>query len=292
MSERRVVNNFNARRKAVKLKRMMIKRIAIGGIAVAIVVAGINAFKDDSKDNTVSTTIDTSSDVYSFDIVSDEVLDVTLVNDGFDEAKFNEAVKELQDTGFHCSGVDIDDLNVDDVDSYFLMGITSYEGSSTEVIANYNSGNPASDQLAVAMSVASGHDATDIQRGVHDLGKADGSFKPSNLEEKVKDVGAPNITVAYPSSEGIDTNDILEACARVTDYYKQDGCSAHDEMLYRVKPGDSPYSLGNDICLINGIDKTDVLDSNEILLIKPLSGSFSKDADINIEKVNEINHTL
>ena len=87
-------------------------------------------------------------------------------------------------------------------------------------------------------------------------------------------------------------NDILEACARVTDYYKQDGCSAHDEMLYRVKPGDSPYSLGNDICLINGIDKTDVLDSNEILLIKPLSGSFSKDADINIEKVNEINHTL
>ena len=142
------------------------------------------------------------------------------------------------------------------------------------------------------MSVSSGHDATDIQKGVHDLGKADGSFKPSSLEEKVKDAGIPNITVAYPSDEDIDTDEILEACARVTDYYKQDGCSARDEMLYRVKSGDSPYSLGKDICRINGIGETDVLDGNSILLMKPLSGSFSKDAIIDIEMVNVKGNSL
>lgn len=284
-----------ARMKKLRAKRRRMIG-AIIGITAGVSALGIgcsNIMGDESKDNTVvETTIDTSSDFYNFDIAADEVLGVTLVNDGYDELKFVDAVKELQSTGLNCEGVDIDDLDVSSIDSYFLIGVTSYGGDDTKVIANDNLVNPASDQLAVAMSVSSGHDATDIQRGVHDLGRADGSFKPSNLEEKVKDVGIPNITVAYPSDKEINTDSILEACARVTCYYKQDGCSAHDEMLYRVKPGDSPYSLGEDICKINEIGKTDVLDGNGILLMKPLSGPFSKDAIIDIEKFDVKSNAL
>lgn len=302
MSERKI-SNFRAASKSIKIARKQprIKRKLMEGTVIALTagVVGLgiigcsNIMDSESKEDTsVATTIDTSRDVYSFDIATDEILDVTLVNDGFDEAKFDDAVKELQGTGFKCSGVDINDFDSNDIDSYFLIGITPYEGDTTKVIANYNLVNPASDQLAVAMSVSSGHDATDIQKGVHDLGKADGSFKPSSLEEKVKDAGIPNITVVYPSDEDIDADEILEACARVTDYYKQDGCSARDEMLYRVKPGESPFSLGNDMCRINGIGETDVLDGNSILLMKPLSGSFSKDAIIDIEKVDIKSNSL
>lgn len=302
MSERKI-SNFRATSESIKITRRQprIKRKLMKGTVIAlttgIVGLGIIGCSDvinkDSKDNkNVTTTVNTNEDIYEVDIATDEILDVTLVNDGFDETKFEDAVKELQDTGFKCSGVDINDFDSNDIDSYFLIGITPYEGDTTKVIANYNLVNPASDQLAVAMSVSSGHDATDIQKGVHDLGKADGSFKPSNLEEKVKDAGIPNITVVYPSDEDIDADEILEACARVTDYYKQDGCSARDEMLYRVKPGESPFSLGNDMCRINGIGETDVLDGNSILLMKPLSGSFSKDAIIDIEKVDVKGNSL
>ncbi len=290
----KMIREARRRKKLIARRRKMIG--AIIGITAGVSALGVgcsNIMDSESKEDTsVATTIDTSRDVYSFDIATDEILDVTLVNDGFDEAKFDDAVKELQGTGFKCSGVDINDFDSNDIDSYFSIGITPYEGGTTKVIANYNLVNPASDQLAVAMSVSSGHDATDIQKGVHDLGKADGSFKPSSLEEKVKDAGIPNITVAYPSDKDIDADEILEACARVTDYYKQDGCSARDEMLYRVKPGESPFSLGNDMCRINGIGETDVLDGNSILLMKPLSGSFSKDAIIDIEKVDIKSNSL
>ena len=285
-----------SKKRKLRTKRRIVKGTIIG-LTAGVVGLGIigcsNIIDSESKEDTsIATTIDTSRDVYSFDIATDEILDLTLVNDGFDEAKFDDAIKELQSTGLNCEGVGIADLDVSNIDSYFLIGITPYEGDTTKVIANYNLVNSASDQLAVAMSVSSGHDATDIQKGVHDLGKADGTFKPSSLEEKVKDVGIPNITVAYPSDEDIDADEILEACARVTDYYKQDGCSARDEMLYRVKSGDSPYSLGKDICRINGIGETDVLDGNSILLMKPLSGSFSKDAIIDIEKVDVKGNSL
>ena len=190
MSERKI-SNFRATSESIKITRRQprIKRKLMKGTVIAlttgIVGLGIIGCSDvinkDSKDNkNVTTTVNTNEDIYEVDIATDEILDVTLVNDGFDETKFEDAVKELQDTGFKCSGVDINDFDSNDIDSYFLIGITPYEGDTTKVIANYNLVNPASDQLAVAMSVSSGHDATDIQKGVHDLGKADGSFKPSN----------------------------------------------------------------------------------------------------------------
>ena len=302
MSERKISNfrttpeMIREARKKARIKRKLVRGSVIA-LTAGVVGLGIigcsNVINKDSKDNkNVITTVNTNEDIYEVDIATDEILDLTLVNDGFDEAKFDDAVKELQSTGLNCEGVGIADLDVSNIDSYFLIGITPYEGDTTKVIANDNLVNPASDQLAVAMSVSSGHDATDIQKGVHDLGKADGTFKPSSLEEKVRDVGIPNITVAYPSDEDIDTDEILEACARVTYYYKQDGCSARDEMLYRVKSGDSPYSLGKDICRINGIGETDVLDGNSILLMKPLSGSFSKDAIIDIEMVDVKSNSL
>lgn len=297
--ENRKITNFEARKKAIEVakKRAKLKRKIIMGtlifLTAEVVGLGIHASIVNKKSNdskTITTTVD-NDDTYSIDIATNEVLGVTLVNDGYDDTEFSNAVKKLQDEGLRCNGVDIENIDLNTIDSQFLVGVTSYEGDDTKIIANYNSGNNGSDQLAVAMSVAAGHDATDLQRGIVDVEKADGSFKPSRLEEVVGNTLVSNITVAYPLGEEIDTDQILEASARITDYFKHDG-STYDEMLYRVQPGDSPFSLGDNICSINKISKDSILDVNKLLLVKPLSESFSPNASISIEKINKSDYNF
>lgn len=297
--ENRKITNFEARKKAIEVakKRAKLKRKIIIGTLIFLTaeVVGLGIYssivnKNNNDSKTITTTLD-NDDTYSIDIATNEVLGVALVNDGYDDTEFSNAVKKLQDEGLHCSGVDIEDIDLNTIDSQFLVGVTSYEGDDTKIIANYNSGNNGSDQLAVAMSVAAGHDATDLQRGIVDVEKADGSFKPSRLEEVVGNTLVSNITVAYPLGEEIDTDQILEASARITDYFKHDG-STYDEMLYRVQPGDSPFSLGDNICSINKISKDSILDVNKLLLVKPLSESFSPNASTSIEKINKSDYNF
>lgn len=301
--EKRTINNFkvssnavriSSRRRKMKLKRRIVKGSLVA-ITVGLVAFGVHSCSNIMNESSQSSeivisTVEDNEDIYEIDIRTDEILSVALVNDGYDDSKFEEAVESLQGTGLNCVGVDINDSTLVDCDSYFFVGVTPYNGSDPKVIANYNGGNSGSDQLAVAMAVASGQDATNIQKGVNDLELARGTFKPSNLEEKIG--YKPNITVAYPVGEDINTNEILEAVARVTDYCKQNDNSINDEMLYRVRSGDSPYSLGTNMCYINGIGSNDLLDDNRILLMKSLSGPFANNTVVNVEEVNIKSSTL
>lgn len=303
MSNRKVINNFRATSEAIRIarKRSRLKKKIMKGVIVAITVGlvgfgfgSVSKIMGSDSGNNIDVTIPVDDDDNEINIAADEILDLTLVNDGFDDTKFNEAVEELQATGLHCDGIDIDDFSLEGNDSYFVVAVTPYGGDSTKVIANYNDGNTGSDQLAVAMSVATGHDGTDIQKGVHDTERDNGMFKPSYLEDKLAGSLVSNITVAYPDDSAINTDEILEACARVTDYYKHDG-TVYDKMLYRVKPGENYDSIEQEVAGISDLNKLDrnfLLSDDEILLRHSLRGSFSAEAVVNIEKQNEIDHTL
>lgn len=284
------ITNFKLRKetvgfakKKVRLRRMAVKGVIIA-MAVGLVGLGIHSLSNKnvntSNDVNVTNTID--DDSYTINTSTDDLssLNVVLVNDGIDDEKINKAQEELNDSGLNCEVRNINELNK--VGNECFIAFTDYNGPGYKVIANYNDGNNHADLLAVGMSVAFD---SDIEKGVKDISMYNTKLVPSDIENEVGNQLMPNVTIAVSQDKDIDTDKLLEGLARYNDYFRY-GSVQDASLLYRTVSGDSAYSLGSDICTLNGIGDTDSIREDEILQARKYPNCFQKTTEVVVSKTN------
>ena len=197
-----------------------------------------------------------------FYVLADEISPVAFVYDGCDVDKIENLVGKLQDFGVNCEFLDSID-KVSESDAKFFVALKNYGGDDIKVLANYNSVNNDSDNLAASMASAFSQDITSIQAGQKD---AERDFVPTNIERKFND--KVSVSLGIPDSmEEIDADCIIDGLSKNQCFYTYGKGDNNDSYLYRVKIGQGKDSLPDKVASFNDdylYDK-DLLTYNEIL---------------------------
>ena len=314
MSERRVVTNFNARKKAIGVakKKPLIKEIALAGTIMAVGIGGVIASAgigssvvgDDTKKVDNTTLID--DDSYAINISTEDLstLNVVLVNDGISDEQMKQAESSLEATGLDVEVRDINELNKDGTECF--VALTNYKGDDYKVIGNYNKGNNHADLLAIGMKDAFGGD---IQKGVYDKSVAEPTLIPSDIEVAVGDQIMPNVTIAVPEGADLEdygegvikvdtglnesfTDSLLEGLARYNDSLNYVDIHNSEFLLRPSDDADYQKSVDPDVLYLNGLDDSYKVHKDSILLNNGLPKSFDKSTTVNVDMVNVKGNSL
>ena len=278
-------------------KRMLIKRIKIGGtvVAVASVFLGgtllFNNFKDKEKESEATVVTDNVDDTYKINtsVSSLSNLNVVFVNDGITDNIEEEISDPLEKVGLDFKWEDMSSLELDGTET--IVSFTPYIDTKPKVIANYNDGNSYSDALAAAFasSVGSLEDSlVTIQKGVHDTTSNDNSLCPSNIEKATDNEKVTTVTIALPvdnfNNMGLNlddrydiTNIVVEGLARFQ-AYTNDYSLEDSSCLKRIKNGEN---LSHDLRTLNNMDDYTTVQEGSIYLTK-LPDVFKDDIPLNI----------
>ena len=278
-------------------KRMLIKRIKIGGtvVAVASVFLGgtllFNNFKDKEKESEATVVTDNVDDTYKINtsVSSLSNLNVVFVNDGITDNLEEEISDPLEKVGLDFKWEDMSSLELDGTET--IVSFTPYIDTKPKVIANYNDGNSYSDALAAAFasSVGSLEDSlVTIQKGVHDTTSNDNSLCPSNIEKATDNEKVTTVTIALPvdnfNNMGLNlddrydiTNIVVEGLARFQ-AYTNDYSLEDSSCLKRIKNGEN---LSHDLRTLNNMDDYTTVQEGSIYLTK-LPDVFKDDIPLNI----------
>ena len=278
-------------------KRMLVKRIKIGGtvVAVASVFLGgtllFNNFKDNEKESEATVVTDNVDDTYKINtsVSSLSNLNVVFVNDGITDNLEEEISDPLEKVGLDFKWEDMSSLELDGTET--IVSFTPYIDTKPKVIANYNDGNSYSDALAAAFasSVGSLEDSlVTIQKGVHDTTSNDNSLCPSNIEKATDNEKVTTVTIALPvdnfNNMGLNlddrydiTNIVVEGLARFQ-AYTNDYSLEDSSCLKRIKNGEN---LSHDLRTLNNMDDYTTVQEGSIYLTK-LPDVFKDDIPLNI----------
>ena len=278
-------------------KRMLVKRIKIGGtvVAVASVFLGgtllFNNFKDNEKESEATVVTDNVDDTYKINtsVSSLSNLNVVFVNDGITDNLEEEISDPLEKVGLDFKWEDMSSLELDGTET--IVSFTPYIDTKPKVIANYNDGNSYSDALAAAFasSVGSLEDSlVTIQKGVHDTASNDNSLCPSNIEKATDNEKVTTVTIALPVDNfnnmdlNLDdrydiTNIVVEGLARFQ-AYTNDYSLEDSSCLKRIKNGEN---LSHELRTLNNMDDYTTVQEGSIYLAK-LPNAFKDDVDIHI----------
>ena len=285
----------------LKKKRASINRkknygkviLVTAGLAAAGFAASsaYNSFiKEDpiiNESNIDDTMISNNEPTQPIVISSDEIPSVALVNDGIDDEQLKDAVNKLNADGINCEYVDTVN-DIDNSDAYYYIAFQNYGGDDAKIITDKNISS-MSGNFAMAVASGYGKEASDIQAGVHDQNS---NLVASNIENTVGDRLIPHVMIAQPYDLEIDYASIEEGLARMTEFLKANTDGAYaSSAIYVTKAGDSVSSLGEDICGYNNIGPNDLISEHAVLKARDYWW-FNKSTVVNIDMINEINHTL
>ena len=278
-------------------KRMLVKRIKIGGtvVAVASVFLGgtllFNNFKDNEKESEATVVTDNVDDTYKINtsVSSLSNLNVVFVNDGITNNIEEKIGDPLEEAGLDFKWEDMSSLELDGTET--IVSFTPYIDTKPKVIANYNDGNSYSDALAAAFasSVGSLEDSlVTIQKGVHDTTSNDNSLCPSNIEKATDNEKVTTVTIALPVDNfnnmdlNLDdrydiTNIVVEGLARFQ-AYTNDYSLEDSSCLKRIKNGEN---LSHELRTLNNMDDYTTVQEGSIYLTK-LPDVFKDDIPLNI----------
>ncbi len=290
-------NVVNFSKKRAKIRREEKRRRFVVGVTTGVVALGIvgcSVYNSFSKDDSVVTNTDNKSTVAStiepggsIDVSSDEIPTVALVNDGVDDDQLRDAVNKLNADGIDCQYLD-SVSDVDNSDAYYYIAVQNWGSEDVKIITDKN-GSSISNNFTMAIASGYGKEVSSIQPGVHD---ENSKLVPSNIENATAGKMVPHVMIAQPYDLEIDYISIENGLARMTEFLKtnEDGAYA-PSAIYVTQPGDSVSSLGKDICGYNNIGPNDSINEDVVLKAKDY-GCFNKETEVNINRVNEIDHTL
>ena len=278
-------------------KRMLIKRIKIGGTAVSVASVFLggtllfNNFKDKEKESEATVVTDNVDDTYKINtsVSSLSNLNVVFVNDGITDNIEEEISDPLEKVGLDFKWEDMSSLELDGTET--IVSFTPYVDTKPKVIANYNDGNSYSDALAAAFasSVGSLEDSlVTIQKGVHDTTSSDNRLCPSDVENAINGRNITSVTVAVPIDNfnnmdlNLDdrydlTNIVVEGLARFQ-AYTNDYSLEDSSCLKRIKSGEN---LSHELRTLNNMDDYTTVQEGSIYLDR-LPKAFEYDVDIHI----------
>lgn len=310
MSERRVVNNFRATPEMIRearRRRLLARRIKMIGAIMGVIV-GVecsNIMRGGSSDGPIVEPKPVE-EPYSLTTSTEDLstLNVVLVNDGISFEQMKQAEDSLKAVGLDVDVRFINELNKDGTECF--VSLRSYHGDDYKVIGNYNKGNNHADLLAIGMKEAFGGD---IQKGVYALSGAEPTLIPSDIEVAVGDQIMPNVTIAVPEGADLEdygkgvikvdtglndsfTDSFLEGLARYNDSLKYVDIHNSQFLLRPSDDADYQQSVDSDVLRLNGLESSYELQKDSILLNKGLPDSLSKDANVNIEKVDVKGNSL